>query len=71
LALLTPRSRSAYIAGGTIVSDGEASEMSRAADMLGNAAFDDPIWGQSLGRIDLDVFMKIREFLKNGAFRIG
>ena len=45
--------------------------MSRAADMLGNAAFADPIWGQSLGRIDLDVFMKIREFLKNGAFRIG
>jgi hypothetical protein len=45
--------------------------MSRAADTLVNAALDDPIWGQSLGRIDLDVFMKVREFLKNGAFRIG
>jgi hypothetical protein len=66
-----PRSRLAYIADGTMVSDDEASEMARVADVLFNAALDDRIWAQSLGRIDFDVFIKVREFLKDGAFRIG
>jgi hypothetical protein len=66
-----PQSRLAYLAGGTIVSDDEAKEMTEAADLLVNAALDDRIWRQSLGRIDLDVFMKVREFLKDGSFRIG
>ena len=66
-----PRSRLAYLASGTIVSDDEAREMARVADLLFNAALDDRIWGQSLRRIDLDVFIKVQEFLNDGAFRIG
>lgn len=66
-----PRSRFAYLADGTIVSNDEAREMTRVADLLFNAALGDRIWGQSLRRIDLDVFIKVREFLKDGAFRIG
>jgi len=66
-----PRSRLVYIADGTIVSDDEAREMARVADLLFSAALDDRIWGQSLQRIDIEVFIKVREFLKDGAFRIG
>lgn len=66
-----PRSRLAYLANGTIVRDDEAKEMLRVADSLFNAALDDRIWANSLRRIDLDVFIKVHEFLKDGAFRIG
>jgi hypothetical protein len=66
-----PRSRMAHIADGTIVSDDEAREMARVADVLFNAALDDRIWAQPLGRIDFDVFIKVRAFLKDGAFRIA
>jgi hypothetical protein len=45
--------------------------MARVADLLFNAALDDRIWGQSLQRVDLDIFIKVREFLQDGAFRIG
>src|SRR5689334_10064123 len=61
-----PRSRLAYLANGTIVSDEDAREMARVADLLFNAPLDDPRWGRSLGRVDLDVFIKLREFLKDG-----
>ena len=40
-----PRSRLAYLADGTLVSDDEAREMARVADLLFNAALDDRILG--------------------------
>lgn len=66
------RSSLGYLAVGTIVSDDEALEMSRVADLLFDAPFDDPRWALSLQRsLEMSVFIEVREFLKLGAFRIG
>ncbi len=60
-----------YLASGTMISDDEAREMSRVADLLFDAPLDDPRWALSLQRpLDMKVFVDVREFLKFGAFRI-